>query len=76
MLRLVETAKALRDNRLDEVQLLTQLGDQHLLSTFQGILQLLTELDMITEGFMPSTPEANSEYQRLKTLLTNRQNVV
>ena len=76
MLRLVETAKALRDDCLDEAQLLTQLGDQRLLSTFQGILQLLTELDMITEGFMPSTPEANSEYQRLKTLLTNRQNVV
>lgn len=73
MLRLVETAKALRSDSLDEEQLLAQASRQQLTPLLEAVLQLLTEHSLITEGFMPCQPSDNSLAKQMRNNLKNRQ---
>jgi len=76
LLRLAELTMMLRDHRLDEGKLLSQLEDRRQESTFASLLQLLQEQTQLTEGFMPCMPQDNAETQRLRTQLYSRQTVV
>ena len=75
MLRLAETAKALRNDCLNEEQLLNELDTQQLRGTLESVLQLLEENALITEGFMPCSPAETSNTKRLRNLLYTRQAV-
>ena len=76
LLRMTELATALRSPLLDEEKLMIELNDKHLRPLFASTLQLLRQHTLLTEGFMPCTPAENSETQRLRMQLANRQSVV
>ncbi|MCR4604245.1 MAG: glycosyltransferase [Prevotella sp.] len=76
LLRLAEMAMMLRDEHLDEGKLLNQLEDKHQESFLAAVLPLVQEQTMLTEGFMPCEPQDNTDTQRLRTQLYNRQTVV
>ena len=57
LLRLIETARTLYSDSLDEALLLSQLDRQSLRPLFASVLQLLSEQLLLTEGFMPCPPD-------------------
>ena len=76
LLRLVELALALRDDSLDEAQLLRSLEDSAMQPLLAATLQLMHEQQLLTEGFMPCPPEDNREAQELRRKLCDRQDVM
>lgn len=75
MLRLAETAKALRNDSLDEEQLLSRIDKMELRATLESVLQLLEERLLLTEGFMPCPPVENANTKRLRNMLNTRQSI-
>jgi hypothetical protein len=73
VMRLLETAKALRSDSLDEEQLLAQTGRQQNTPELEALLQILEENGLITEGFMPCKPADNSIARQMRYQLQNRQ---
>lgn len=73
MLRLLEAAKVLHSDNLDEEHLLTQVSKRQLTPVLEAVIQLLTEHSLITEGFMPCSPSDNSIAKQMRDSLLNRQ---
>lgn len=71
---LVDLDKALRDNNLDEEELMKKLTEEKRDGLFMCLLQLLREQLLTEEGFLPATPIDNRETQRLRNLLSNHLN--
>lgn len=72
-LRLIEAAKALRSDLLDEEQLLAMTRKLQLTTMLEAVVQLLAEHSLITEGFMPCLPSDNSLARQMRYQLQNRQ---
>ncbi len=75
LLRLVEMAKALYDDRLDEEALSKELDKEKLKPLFQSLLQVLSEQTLLTEGFMPCPPLDNQTTLRMRQQLVSRQQI-
>lgn len=76
LLRLVELAQGLREDDLDESQLLRTLEDSDMQPLLASVLQLMSEQLLLTEGFMPCQPEDNSLTNELRRQLIERQDVM
>lgn len=71
MLRLVELHMQLRRDDTDEELLLTELEEAKLQSFFASLLQVLSELTGLEEGFMPCDPQDNGDTKRIRITITN-----
>ena len=71
ILRLAEIHQALMRPDVDEAMLLSELETRKLLPFFASLLQLLSELTLLDEGFMACKPMNNGLTKQLKTLLNN-----
>ncbi len=75
LLRLSEINEALRQDSLDEEQLLDLIDEANMRPFFTAVLQLLVEQTLLTEGFMPCPPAETRETQQLRILLAERQKI-
>jgi len=69
LLRMIEMAKVLFKEDINENLLVNKLKDENLSSLFSAILQLMKERFWWDEGYMPCTPVDNNDTQHLRTLL-------
>jgi hypothetical protein len=67
---LVELDRALRRPDVDEEWLTEALNENHLLKYFRRLLQILTEVTGLDEGFMPAPPIDDRQTQGIRNLLT------
>lgn len=68
---LVDLYRALRDEKLDEEELMNKLAEEKRDKLLMSLLQVMKEQLLTDEGFMPSIPVDNQETQRLRNLLSN-----
>ena len=67
----VELDKALRYTDVDDDWLCDALSENHLLKYFRRLLQILTELTELDEGFWPAKPLNDRQTQNIRYLLNN-----
>ena len=65
-----ELDRMLRKDDIDDEWLCDALDESRLLKYFRRPLQVLTELTLLDEGFLPATPLDDRGTQRIRTLLT------
>lgn len=75
MLRLAEVARALRSDALNEDILHSQLQNNQTIPLFEAVLQLLIDIQMLTEGFIPSSFQPRQD-NALRQALISRQSPV
>ena len=68
---LVDLDRALRDDNLDEEELMKKMAEQQRAGLLLSLLQVLKEQLLTEEGFLPGTPIDNRETQRLRNLLSS-----
>ena len=68
---LVELDRALRRPDVDDERLCDTLDEHHLLKYLRRLLQVLTEVTALDEGFMPATPLNDGGTQKIRNQLTN-----
>ena len=73
LLRLCEVAEALRDESLDEANLMQQLDEHRLRPLMASLLTLLSQQVLLTEGFMPCQPADDRLAKQLQLQLETRQ---
>lgn len=71
MRHFVELDRALRKPEVDDEWLIDTFDEGHLLKFFRRLLQVLTEVTAIDEGFMPVAPLNDKGTQKLKNNLYN-----
>ena len=67
--QLTELDRALRRDDADDEQIVDDLTEKRLIRYFRHILQLLTELTLIDEGFLPAQPIDDSQTASLRRQL-------
>lgn len=67
----VELDRALRRDDVDDEWLCNALDESRLLSYFRRLLQVLTELTGIDEGFLPASPIDDKRTQTIRNLQNN-----
>lgn len=67
----VELDKALRHDDVNDEWLIDALAEAHLLKYFRRLLQILTEVTGLDEGFMPAVPLNDGRTQTIRNLLYN-----
>ena len=66
----VELDRMLRKDDIDDDRLCDTLEERSLLKYFRRLLQVLTELTQLDEGFLPTTPLDDRDTQQIRTTLT------
>lgn len=66
----VELDRELRRDDVDDEWLCDALEEGHLLKYFRRLLQLLTELTLLDEGFLPTTPLNDRGTKQIRKMLT------
>lgn len=72
MCRLVDIYKALMDENHDDNKLNEILKENEATALFSSILQLISEVLLLDEGYMPCPPVDNAETRKLRLNLQNR----
>ena len=68
---LIELDRSLRRDNIQDDRLCETLDENHLLKYFRRVLQLLSELTDIDEGFMPAVPLDDRQTKTLRNRLKN-----
>lgn len=67
--QMVEMDRALRRDSVDDEQLTDALTEKRLCKFFRRILQILTEVTLLDEGFLPAAPIDDRQTKQLRNLL-------
>lgn len=67
--QLIELDRALRRPDADDVQIVEVLTEKRLIRYFRHLLQLLSEVTLLDEGFMPASPINDKQTERLRRQL-------
>lgn len=68
---LIELDRELRQHGCNEEELAESLKERHLLKIARHIMQLMSDLTGLTEGFMPVPPLNNRKTRQLRTTIDN-----
>lgn len=68
---LIELDRELRQHSCNEEELAESLKERHLLKMARHIMQLMSDLTGLTEGFMPVPPLNNRKTRQLRTTIDN-----
>lgn len=68
---LTELDRALRRDDVQDDRLTEALDESHLLKYFRRLLQVMSEVTLLDEGFMPAQPLDDRKTQRIRNLLYN-----
>ena len=67
--QLVELDRTLRRPESDDEQIIDSLTEKRQIRYFRHVLQLLTELTLLDEGFLPAIPVNDRQTERLRQQL-------
>lgn len=68
---LIELDRELRQHGCNEEELAESLKERHLLKMVRHVMQLMSDLTGLTEGFMPVPPLNNRKTRQLRTTIEN-----
>ncbi|MBR1504154.1 MAG: glycosyltransferase [Prevotella sp.] len=71
LLHMIELARELMHDNVNDDQLAEALEENHLLSYTRSLMQVIAEQTQIDEGYMPVKPLDNRQTQQIRNLLTN-----
>ena len=71
LLHLIELARELRRDAVDDDQLQQTLDEKKLLKYASCLMQILQEQTLLEEGYMPLPPSDNRETRRIRKLIMN-----